>query len=244
MPKHDIQDTRPVKILKQEEQSHMNYMPAPMLETPKPKQSPESQFRFNLPESKPSNYASASPIPLRNETFSGSTDYSQQNPYMYRNTMFSPMQFGQRPNPTVSPNMVPMYSPMMMRGNQNRGPSAMGQSYFPSVNKTDTPYNDYNVMASPNAFTPVQNNFQRPNPMFSPAPNYDGSGLFGPSPGMNNTSYQPFSYGRTPVNQYANNQQRFIPRPNNPMQMPGQDQIKRQPSNTSGLFDLNPFGSS
>jgi hypothetical protein len=233
----EIHDNRPIKIFKNDEYSSINQMPAPQQETPKPKTSPDSQFRFSLPENKPnnSNYQ---------DTNSGSTDYNQQNPYMYRNNMFSPMQFGGRPSPTVSPNMIPMYSPMMMRGNQNRGPSVMGQSNFPNVNKNEITYNDYNILASPNGFTPVRTNLQKPNPIFSPAQNYDAAGLFGPSPGMNNFSYQPFSYGRTPVNQFPNNQQRFMPRPINPAPMPGQDQNKRQPGNINGLFDLNPFGSS
>jgi hypothetical protein len=241
----------------------------PEMVQPKPRSPQESQFRFNLPESKHFNYASTSPIPVRKDfntfgggtnynyqdTNSGSTDYNQQNPYMYRPSMFSPAPFNQNRSPGVSPNMMPMYSPMMMRGNDSykdysnrnpqnlsRSPTVMGQTAPMSGNKNDAPYNEYNQYApSPSGFTPMRTPFQKNNPMFSPTQNFEGAGLFGPSPGAGGMSYQNFgSYGRTPVNQY--NTQRFMPRPNNPPQNQGQDSSRAK--NGGGLFDLNPFGTS
>ena len=78
-------------------------------------------------------------------------------------------------------------------------------------------YNDYNMMGmSPSGFTPIRTNLQRNNPMFSPPQNMGASGLFGPSPSMNNMSYAPFGYGRTPVNQLGGSTQKFGGRPMNP----------------------------
>lgn len=244
--------------------------PVPKMEIaqPKPKSSPESQFRFNLPESKNMvNMDQTPPIQYRkdmsnaggnnyHDSISGSTDNNQGNAFMYRPNMFSPSPFGQNRSPGVSPNMVPMYSPMLMRGNDsyrdysnrnavnlNRSPSIMGQTPTMNVNRNEYGYNEYNVIGmSPGGFTPMRHNPQKGNPMFSPAQNVGGSGLFGPSPSMNNLSYQPFGgYGRTPVNQYAGNAQRFVARPMNPSESQAQDS-KRPDQSGSGLFDLNPFG--
>ena len=101
-----------------------------------PQQEPwgDRKFKFNLPDSKPmgSGMNQISPIPTfrkempnymgnhynQNDTYSGSTDNNPQNAFMYRPNMFSPTPFGQNKSPGPSPNMPPMYSPMMARSNE------------------------------------------------------------------------------------------------------------------------------
>lgn len=229
----------------------------------------EAQFRFDLPDNKPMpNMNQSSPLPFRkdtvsflgnnynhHDTVSGSTDNNPQNNMMYRPNIFSPTPFGQNRSPGVSPNMVPMYSPMLMRGNDSyrdysnrnmnnlsRGPSVIGQSGNTNVNRNETPYNDYNLMnMSPGGFTPLRNSLQKNNPMFSPTQNAEGHGLFGPSPSVNNMLYTPFGYGRTPVNQLGRTPMGFMNRTMNMGSGQNQDS-KNRGATGSGLFDLNPFG--
>lgn len=239
----------------------------------------DDSFKFNLPESRPMpSMNPTSPSPLmrkenkleppyvnrdrgqignssynQNDTVSGSTDNNQMGGFMYRPNMFSPSPspFGQNRSPGVSPNMMPSYSPMMMRGNDSyrdylsRNPSLMGQTPIQSVNRNETPRMDYNMMnMSPSGFTPMRTNFQKYNPMFSPAQNIEGHGLFAPSPNVNNMSYPSFGGpNRTPMGQMEGRGFTSFqtPRQNPPSSMPNNEQRKGQDGN--GLFDLNPFGS-
>lgn len=250
-----------IGMKKQKEQPKDADITPPQSRSPK-----EAQFRFDLPDNKPvPNMNQSSPLPFRKDTVSflgsnynhhdtasGSTD-NQQNNLMYRPNIFSPTPFGQNRSPGVSPNMVPMYSPMLMRGNDSyreysnrnmnnlsRNPSAMGQSG--NVNRNETPYNDYNLMnMSPGGFTPLRTSLQKNNPMFSPPQNAEGHGLFGPSPSVNNMLYTPFGYGRTPVNQLGRTPMSFMNRTMNMGNGQNQDS-KNRGATGSGLFDLNPFG--
>ena len=105
-------------------------------QTPKDKTSADSQFRFILPDNKPTGGMSQiSPIPsfrkdmgymgnyIPNDTFSGSTDHQQSNyasnQGMFRSNMFSPTPFGPNRSPGPSPNIMPSYSPMMSRHNDS-----------------------------------------------------------------------------------------------------------------------------
>jgi hypothetical protein len=119
----------------------------------------------------------------------------------------------------------------------------MGQTPTASFGRSDPPFNEWMppMGMSPGGFTPIRTNFQKANPMFSPPQSMEGRGIFGPSPSMNNLSYQSFGYGRTPVNNFGRPNQGFMPRPNGQGNGQNQDN-KRQGQGNNGLFDLNPFG--
>lgn len=233
----------------------------------------ESSIKFNLPESRPMsfNQPSPSPMPIRKDMgfannmgpyqdmTNGSTEYSQSNAYsnMNRNAMFSPMPYMPNRSPGVSPNIVPMYSPMMVRNdninnysnrnlhNMQRNPTAMGQSLSTPVNKGDIGYTDfYQMSASPSGYTPIRTNLTRFNPGISPLRQPDTSSIFGPSPNiMPNLSFSAYPVGSTPVNHYGNNNQMFAPpKPFNPMMMQGNEGQRKMNPDDSKLFELNPFG--
>lgn len=241
----------------------------PVVDKPVPTNK-EPTFRFNLPDNKPSNNMNqTSPLPFKKDnpsymggssykhpdTASGATDYNQNSNYIYRPMAFSP--FGQNRSPGVSPNMLPMYSPMMMNkpdsyrdysnrnlNNLSRIPSGMGQSTTQNNNRQDMSYNDSSIMnVSPGGFTPLRTNFQKQSPMFSPY-NMDNRNYFNPSPNINGLSGQGFNnYGRTPVNTFAmagNFHNRGNQGGQNTNTNPNQ---KSSGNNNEGIFDLNPFGS-
>jgi hypothetical protein len=226
----------------------------------------DGPIRFNLPESKQPMYnqPSPNPLPVRKEVnfmggmggyqdmTQGYSAMDQSNFYnMNRNQMFSPMPMIQNRSPGVSPNMVPMYSPMMMKNdnlrdysnrnfvNVHRNPTVMGQCSSTPVNKTDTTYTDfYQVSASPSWYTPMRSGMARFNPGFSPNHQGDTSTIFGPSPNI-----MPNSLGKTPVNQFAGNTQIFAtPKPVNQGNGQGNEGSKNTKGEDNHLFDLNPFG--
>ena len=230
----------------------------------------DGAIRFNLPENRTMNYnqPSPNPIPVRKdvnfvnnmggyqEMTAGTADPQQSGPYnMNRNTMFSPMPFIQNRSPGVSPNMVPMYSPMVMKSdnfrdyssrnipNMQRDPTVMGQSSSTPVNKTDIPYGDYYpVNASPSGYTPMRTNLNRFNPGFSPSHQPDASGFFGPSPNMMPGLSFPYQMGKTPVNQFPNNEMFATPKPMNPSNPQMNDRGNGKEQEAEGVFRLNPFG--
>jgi len=229
------------------------------------KRQPEPQFRFNLPEKAVNPMGQTPPAPPRKEPApftpnsfghpeAGPTGH--ENPassgFMYRPYAFSPSSFGQNRSPGVSPNMVPMYSPMMFRppnesyreypsrniGNVANTPSLLGQT--PNINRHDTPLHEYGMLGvSPGGFTPLRTNFQKNSPMFSPG-GMDGGNYFNPSPNVNNFSSTSFGYRRTPLNTYSRPGPIFQGGAN-PMPTPrGQG---GQPNDSDRIFELNPFGS-
>jgi len=233
----------------------------------------DGPIRFNLPESRPMGFNQPSPNPLPprkdmgfannmgpyQEGGNASTDISQSNAYnnMNRNPTFSPMPFIPNRSPGVSPNMVPMYSPMVPRNDNMRDPSgmnmynmnrnftAMGQTLSTPVNKNDMGYTDfYQVSASPSGYTPMRTNLARFNPGFSPSQQPDTSSIFGPSPNMMpGMSFPAYPVGKTPVNQYGNNKQMFAaPKPMNPPMGQRNDMQRNMKRDEGNIFDLNPFG--
>jgi len=241
-------------------------MPNDMLPPKKSSPGQDGSIRFNLPESRQGNFNQTSPCPMpirRDMGFmsNNSTNYNYQdsnmgsqemnrNAFNSRSSMFSPMPFGANRSPGVSPNMAPMYSPMV-RNNENfqRNYTAMGQSSIATpVTNNEMPYNDfYPISASPSGYTPMRPNLQRYPPMFSPAQNNESTpGIFGPSPSMNNMNFQstPFNnYHRTPINNFGGGGGRpgFMINKPAPNMMPQTPDNKKQGAE---VFDLNPFGPS
>lgn len=226
----------------------------------------DGPIRFNLPENKQPMYnqPSPNPLPVRKDVnfmggmgsyqdvTQGSSGMDQASFYnnMNRNQIFSPMPMMQNRSPGISPNMVPMYSPMMMKNdnfrdysnrsfvNVQRNPTVMGQCSSTPVNKNDAQYTDfYQVSASPSWYTPMRTGMTRFNPGFSPNHQGDTSTIFGPSPNI-----MPNSLGKTPINQFAGNKQVFAtPKPVNQGNTQGNEGSKNAKTEDNHLFDLNPF---
>ena len=215
---------------------------------------------------------SPSPLPIRKDIsfMSNNNNYNYQdtnsgsqevnnNPgsFVQRSNLFSPAPFAPNRSPGVSPNIVPMLSPMMRNpdnfrdyssrqpSNLTRNPTVMGQSSSATpVNKNDMPYPDYyNINQSPSGYTPIRQNLRNYNPMYSPATTMENQGLFGPSPNINNMGYQtPFSYQRTPGNQFSSNRQVFMtPKPVNQSVDRSGEGNKKQGGDQQDLFAMNPF---
>ena len=234
----------------------------------KPKPQTDQQFRFNLTENKQMPYPNMnqpSPLPIKRDqisfgatsfghpdTISGTPDHGFSGGYMYKPFAFSPSPFGQNRSPGPSPNMMPMYSPMMFRQNDNfrdypnrnmgnipQTPGVLRPGETPNINRHDTPMLWDEGKIPSGGLYQTQNKPPEQYPMFSPGGAMENPNYFNPSPNICNFSSSSFGYRRTPFTNYARTGPLFQGVNN---QMP-QGGNQRNPGNDSDrIFELNPFG--
>lgn len=255
---------KPIEIIAEKPKPQLQPQPQPQLQPQS-----DNQFRFNLTDNKHMQFPSMnqpSPAPIKRDqvsfnansfghpdTISGTPDHGFSGGYMYKPFAFSPSPFAQNRSPGVSPNMMPMYSPMMFRQNENfRGdyqnrnmgniPQSSGlmrQGETPNINRQDTPLLWDDKLGG--GMYPSQNKPPEPYPMFSPGGGMDNQNYFNPSPNICNFSSSSFGYRRTPFQNYARTGPVFQG-VGNPINNPQGANQRNQQNDSDRIFELNPFG--
>lgn len=260
---------KPVEIISEKPKPQLQPQSQPQVQHQSQSQ-PEQQFRFNLADNKHMQYSGMnqpSPVPVKRDqvtfnansfghpdTISGTPDHGFSGGYMYKPFAFSPSPFAQNRSPGVSPNMMPMYSPMMFRQNdsfrgdyQNRNMGNMGQSSglmrqgeTPTMNRQETPLLWDDKMGGSGMY-PTPNKPPEPYPMFSPGGGMDNQNYFNPSPNICNFSSSSFGYRRTPFQSYSRTGPVFQG-VGNQMNNPQGNNQRNQQNDSDRIFELNPFG--